>query len=710
MEPTPDAARLTALSHGGGPAGSARRPVGTDGRRKGEQARPAGSRSEHSTKKKGGPGKQAEPLKPIVHCVARRGPCAYTAYFGYENEDAQTIEVPIGLSNGFFPGPRDRGQPEEYLAGRTSPYPAAAFSVDFKGPIILWLLRGPDHRLRVAMASPASPRCPPSLPPSAACEVDVFGPKRYTRTKGEPDVYTDTVEVPPWLTGPFVMKVVNGDPDGHHRVSAASIEINGEEVAGPWHFGRKESGFEAGVVDLELTNTLEVRLASAPAPSSRSSSVGGGGTEPHPSSRSSHRLLRASSPIRPRTCSSATRTPLGRRARGIRHLTLSTLAVRIDGIDRTSLFTRDGGEARGTLPDDLSLGEGAHELEAEIADVAGNRARSTAFFTIDTLPPILEITSPAEGSYHRASPVQVTGTVRDLDPAVSVECRSGGTAVQAELDHGPFACPLPLAAGENTLEVVARDWVGHEARALLTVHLDTTPPVITVTSPDPGSYTAATTLDVNGTVEDASPVTITVGSVAAAVSGAAFTAPAVPIGDGPDLGLPIVAEDAAGNTAEMTLLLYVDREPPVVAISAPPDTWVRGPTVEVTGTVSDASPVTAEVNGAPADLSGAAPMTFVAEVSVTEGAFTLVARATDAAGNSGEDRRTISVDSTPPVISPPASTSVAAVDAGGTPVTDPAIAAFLTRATASDNVDGSLPVTAVSPPALFPLGTTVVTF
>lgn len=66
-------------------------------------------------------------------------------------------------------------------------------------------------------------------------------------------------------------------------------------------------------------------------------------------------------------------------------------------------------------------------------------------------------------------------------------------------------------------------------------------------------------------------------------------------------------------------------------------------------------------------------------------------------------------DTVAPVVTAPSSISVAAVDASGTPATNAAVAAFLNGATATDDVDGSRPVTNNAPNVL-PLGTTTVTF
>ena len=66
-------------------------------------------------------------------------------------------------------------------------------------------------------------------------------------------------------------------------------------------------------------------------------------------------------------------------------------------------------------------------------------------------------------------------------------------------------------------------------------------------------------------------------------------------------------------------------------------------------------------------------------------------------------------DNLAPVVTAPASVSVAAQNANGTPATDAAISAFLNSATATDNV-GVVGAITNNAPAIFPVGMTTVTF
>jgi hypothetical protein len=57
--------------------------------------------------RQGGPG--ANPVRPVLECVAFAGGVPSVAYWGYENDNAFPVEIPIGPANHFSPGPADRG-------------------------------------------------------------------------------------------------------------------------------------------------------------------------------------------------------------------------------------------------------------------------------------------------------------------------------------------------------------------------------------------------------------------------------------------------------------------------------------------------------------------------------------------------------------------------------------------------------------------------
>ncbi len=91
-----------------------------------------------------------------------------------------------------------------------------------------------------------------------------------------------------------------------------------------------------------------------------------------------------------------------------------------------------------------------------------------------------------------------------------------------------------------------------------------------------------------------------------------------------------------------------DTTPPVITIAEPTEGLITNTSpVTVSGTVTDASPVTITVNNQPATLSGTQ---FEASIILTEGLNIIIISATDAFGNVATVSRNIRFDSTPPII------------------------------------------------------------
>lgn len=94
-------------------------------------------------------------VRPVLECVVRNANGSFTAQFGYKNENTVNTTIPVGLNNRFVPTVPGQEQPTVFLPGRQ----VNAFSVPLKFGVAVWLLRGPDGRLRTATASIFSKRC-----------------------------------------------------------------------------------------------------------------------------------------------------------------------------------------------------------------------------------------------------------------------------------------------------------------------------------------------------------------------------------------------------------------------------------------------------------------------------------------------------------------------------------------------------------------------
>jgi len=174
-------------------------------------------------------------------------------------------------------------------------------------------------------------------------------------------------------------------------------------------------------------------------------------------------------------------------------------------------------------------------------------------------------------------------------------------------------------------------------------------------------------------------------------------------------------KDAAGNLSTVVNdQITLDTAPPAApSITAPANNTV---------TTSTASPTisgTAEANATVTE--GAASLGIVTATggnfslaggaTLSEGVHSFTATSTDPAGNAGPASTAITytVDTTAPAITTPANMTVAATGAAGIAKTNAAITAFLNAAVTADAVDGA-GLAANNAPAVFPIGTTTVTF
>lgn len=135
-----------------------------------------------------------------------------------------------------------------------------------------------------------------------------------------------------------------------------------------------------------------------------------------------------------------------------------------------------------TYTSTAALADGSHTIKIDASDYDGNAAaQKSVTFKVDTVPPTLSITAPANGLITNKSACTVTGTTNDVTSSpVTVTVKLNGGAAEAVTvnDDGSFSKALTLAAGANTITVVATDSAGKSTTVTRTVTLDTTAPTI----------------------------------------------------------------------------------------------------------------------------------------------------------------------------------------------------------------------------------------
>lgn len=129
-----------------------------------------------------------------------------------------------------------------------------------------------------------------------------------------------------------------------------------------------------------------------------------------------------------------------------------------------------------------ALGEGAHTVYFNVSDNDGNAAAQVSTtFTVDTVPPTLNVTAPTEGLVTNKAQLTVTGTTNDATSSpVTVKVQvNGGTAQNATVaENGSFSLSVTLNEGSNTVKIIATDSAGKSTTVERTVTLDTGAPVI----------------------------------------------------------------------------------------------------------------------------------------------------------------------------------------------------------------------------------------
>ena len=123
-----------------------------------------------------------------------------------------------------------------------------------------------------------------------------------------------------------------------------------------------------------------------------------------------------------------------------------------------------------------ALADGSHTFTLSASDYDGNAATEVSTtFKIDTVPPTLTVTSPANNLITNRSKVTVAGTTNDVTSS-PVTLTVNGVSVTVG-SNGAFSYEYTLTKGINTITIVATDSAGKSTTVTRTVTLDTDAPV-----------------------------------------------------------------------------------------------------------------------------------------------------------------------------------------------------------------------------------------
>lgn len=286
---------------------------------------------------------------------------------------------------------------------------------------------------------------------------------------------------------------------------------------------------------------------------------------------------------------------------------------------------------------DVPLSEGANTLTVTAVDQAGNRSTMSVDVTLDTSLPVVTITAPVNGSFTSVPMVNVSGSVSEAPAGVTVNGRAAVLTGQAFILES-----IPLAEGQNTISIEARDLADNRGIAVTTVTLDTVNPQIFVTVPADGLLTRNPQLTVSGTISELL-TSLTVNGQPATITGQTFSTP-LTLNEGAN-SLILEAADRAGNKGNVQISVTLDSTPPSVPLLEVLTSPTNNPIVVVKGSAEPGSSVAlsagaVQLASTTADASG---LFSFSNITLTEGETLFTVQATDQSGNAGQPSAPLAV-------------------------------------------------------------------
>ncbi|HWR58505.1 MAG TPA: Ig-like domain-containing protein, partial [Thermodesulfovibrionales bacterium] len=301
----------------------------------------------------------------------------------------------------------------------------------------------------------------------------------------------------------------------------------------------------------------------------------------------------------------------------------------------------------------LPSGDGGKTIYVWYQDHLGNADTSpySSSIILDATRPILTVSTLSDGSWTSNDLLNVAGQATDNTGIQQLTINSAAIAANPD---GTFSLPVTLQDGPNTVAVDATDLAGNQTADSRTIYLDRLAPTITLLTPADNTKTNQSPIDVTGTVDESSSVTVRMNSsdpVAASMSGSAFSLPVIPF-----YGIntiEVTATDPATNTSTVKRTVTFDDLSPSLSVTEPAqdiktnkaDMIIKGETTDMTVVA-----VTITIEGnvyTPVLTEGRfeQPVTFTEQKI-----YQIYVTAVDEAGNETTVQRNIVYDTTAPIV------------------------------------------------------------
>ena len=158
--------------------------------------------------------------------------------------------------------------------------------------------------------------------------------------------------------------------------------------------------------------------------------------------------------------------------------------------------------------------DGSNTIRVTARDVLDHVSTAEVTVLVDSSPPAIVVSAPAEGTVTRLGTIAVTGTVTDPALATLELSVDGGPASAVPVSSGAFSTTVSLGAeGVKTIVLVATDRSGNRATSTVHVIRDITPPELQFATPQANAVVGGAPVSVSGLVYDATAVVVRVNGV-----------------------------------------------------------------------------------------------------------------------------------------------------------------------------------------------------
>ena len=333
----------------------------------------------------------------------------------------------------------------------------------------------------------------------------------------------------------------------------------------------------------------------------------------------------------------------------------------------------DGNIGNGASFSTTGLTVGTHVITASVTDGGGLPGSDNITVTINNTPPVVIITAPTDGtSVDFGTNLTFTGTANDTEEGDLSANLSWSSDLDGNIGNGASFSTTGLTVGTHVITASVTDGGGLPGSDNITVTINNTPPVVTITAPTDGtSVDFGTNLTFTGTANDTEE-----GDLSANLSwssdldgnignGASFSTTGLTVGTHV---ITASVTDGGGLPGSDNITVTINNTPPVVTITAPTDgTSVDfGTNLTFTGTANDT-----EEGDLSANLSWSSDLdgnigngASFSTTGLTVGTHVITASVTDGGGLPGSDNITVTINNTPPVVTITAPTDGTSVDFG----------------------------------------------